>query len=159
MTTFQIVRDLVLLFLGGTGTVLSIYNFVDIRRRSSRKLQVSFNTVMLTYPGHGLGDPIFQVTATNLGQRNVTVTNLGIELPERRTLANLHAGYPGLDDTPTPTTLADGEIAFRYFSYADIANAIRSNKLPSKIKLKAFAVDSAGSRHYGSKISFDAKDW
>lgn len=158
MTTFEIVRDLVLLVLGGTGAALSIYNFVDIRRRSSRRLKVSFMTNMPFYEGK-VGDPILKVTVTNLGQRNVTVTNLGIELPEKRTLATLHSGCPGFADSPMPATLADGEIAYRYFAYADLSKTIRNSDLPSKVDLKSFAVDSAGDRHYGEKISFDAQRW
>jgi hypothetical protein len=159
LSTFQLVRDLVLLFLGLLGAGLSLYNFFDIRRRSARILKLSLMTCMPTYKEGQLGNPLMEVIATNIGQRSVTVTNLGLELPEGRTLALLHQGYPGFEDTPTPATLQDGEIARRYFSYADIAGAVRQHQLPPKLAIKAFAVDSAGQRHYGKALSFDADQW
>lgn len=158
MTNFEIARDLVLLGLGITGTLLSIYNFVDARRRSSRRLQLSIKTVMPAYHNGKVGDPLFQVTVTNTGHRNVTVTNLGIELPGKRTLAKLQQ-YPGFVDTATPSTLSDGEIATRHFGYRDLGEAIRTSNLTHKLKIKPFAVDSAGARHYGDDLDFDANEW
>jgi len=139
--------------------VLSIYNFFDIRKRSERRLQVSLQTVTLSSYEGILTEPVFRVAVTNLGQRNVTVTNLGLELPEGRTLATLHNGYRGLDDTVTPKTLADGEIAYRHLSYEDVAGAIQTSDLPLTVKLKPFAVDSAENRHYGDEIDFNSKEW
>jgi hypothetical protein len=158
LTDFEIARDVVLLALGATGTILSIYNFVESRRRNSRRLQLSIQTTIPTYHSGELGAPLFQVTVTNTGQRNVTVTNLGLELPNKTTLA-ITEPYPGFEDTPTPRTLSDGEIATRYFGYHDLSQAIRSSRLDNKARIRPFAVDSAGTRHYGDSLDFDADEW
>ncbi|WP_158964497.1 hypothetical protein [Chachezhania sediminis] len=158
MSYVEMVRNVLPLLLGTIGTVLSIYNFVDARRKTARNLQLSINTALPTYHDGHIGEPLFQVTATNTGHRNVTVTNLGLELPGNRVLA-LMQPYPGFVDTATPTTLSDGEIATRHFGYRDLAKAIRTSDLPSKVKIKPFAVDSAGKRHYGDALEFDAGEW
>ncbi|WP_157617088.1 hypothetical protein [Thioclava pacifica] len=158
MSALEIARNVLPLLLGTIGTVLSIYNFLDARRKSARNLQLSINSAVPAYHDGHVGDPLFQVTATNTGHRNVTVTNLGLELPGNRTLA-LMRSYPGFADTATPTTLSDGEIATRHFGYRDLAEAIRTTDLPAKVRIKPFAVDSAGKRHYGDPLEFDAGNW
>lgn len=153
MTGFEITRDIVLLTLGAVGTILSLYNFWELRGRGLRHVRVTFGTAIPTYDNGQLGESFVSITAANTGHRDVTITNLGIELPKKKTLALLSSdNFPGIADTPVPIKLSDGEIACRYYPYESVNYAFNDYGIFSRKWIKPFAVDSSGRRHYGTKI-------
>ena len=150
MMSFEISRDLLLLTLGVIGTSLSIYNLLESRGRGLRCVRVFIETAMHTYDNGEIGPPFLKVVATNSGHRDVTISNLGLEVPGKRVLATLNRdAFIGVPDTRTPTKLADGDLAHRFYEYAAISRACRDDGLSGKVKIRPFVVDTAGKRHYG----------
>lgn len=157
MTKFEIIRDLVLLSLGVVGTGLSLYNLFELRGRGMRRVRVFSETAMHTFDNGEIGPPFLKVIAANSGHRDVTVSNLGLEIPGKRVIATLQPdAFWGDPDTKTPVKLADGDLAHRYYAYSGISAACRNAGLNGKVKIKPFVVDTAGKRHYGKVMKWDA---
>lgn len=156
MTAFEIYRDLILLTLGLIGTGLSVYNLIEARGRGLRRVRVYTETAMHTFTNGEIGDPFLKVVASNLGHRDVTISNLGIEITGGQTLALLDQDtFYGDRDTPIPTRLSDGEMAHRYYPYSWISSALWNGGIKKRTKIKPFVVDTAGQRHYGKAMSWD----
>ncbi|MGI3167556.1 hypothetical protein ACRARG_00280 [Pseudooceanicola sp. C21-150M6] len=157
MTGFEIGRDLVLLALGVIGTGLSIYNLLESRGRGIRRVRVFAETAMHTYDNGEIGPPFLKVVAANSGHRDVTISNIGLEIPGKRVIATLNPdAFSGVPDTRTPTKLADGDLAHRFYEYTAISQACRDAGLQGKVSIHPFVVDTAGMRHYGKKLKWDA---
>lgn len=157
MTNFEIFRDLVLLFLGAFGAGLSIYNLAELRGRGVRRVRVFTETAMHTYHNGDIGPAFLKVTASNAGHRDVTLSNLGLEIPGKKTIALLESNtFLGDPDTRMPAKLSDGDLAYRYYSYSGISHALRTAGLKGRVSIRPFVVDTAGERHYGKKFNWNA---
>ena len=151
MGNFEIYRDIILLALGLIGACLSVYNLLDARARRLRKVKVSFKLVYPLFKDDSIDGPLLKVLACNLGYRDVTITDLGIELPKRKTLAFLGETFLSHTDTLFPARLSDGEMAERHYICSGLNEGLKAGGISSPVKIKPFAVDTTGKRHYGKR--------
>lgn len=136
----------------GITTAASDKAFKTAEHRRERRAQ----TAMHTFTNGEIGDPFLKVIASNLGHRDVTISNLGIEIGGGQTLALLDQDtFYGDKDTPIPTRLSDGEMAHRYYPYSWISSALWNGGVKRRTKIKPFVVDTAGQRHYGKAMTWD----
>lgn len=150
MELFEPVRDLILLGVGMIGAVLGIINYLELRGRTRRRIKVRIEYAVPFYLEGKLGNQYLKVIATNIGHRDVTITNLGLELPKKRTLAYLQGdAFPTDPDTRMPVTLGDGEIAFKYYPSTEFSRGLVTKSLHLNSKVFPYADDSSGRRHYG----------
>ncbi|WP_322887000.1 hypothetical protein U8C36_12200 [Sinorhizobium medicae] len=157
MTTFEIVRDAVLLAISVFGAGLSVFNYWEAKQKDRRQIKVVMSTIAPVY-GSSIGPAHAKIEATNIGYRDVTVSSLYIELSNGTTLANLDFGFPGLADTHLPMRLTDGETAHRSYSYAGIGEALLSSGRTSKQKIFPVCVDSSGGIYKGEAWDVDPNE-
>lgn len=134
------------IILATYGAALSTYNFYDGRRKNRRSVKVTLETAMFTFHGGGITAPYIKITAVNIGNRPVTITNVGLRLPDGRHLALLQRAVPDDMESGLPATLHDGAQAFRFYK-ADDAEATARNA--GATKMIAYAMDSTGKTHLG----------
>ena len=79
MTTFEIVRDAVLLAISVFGAGLSVFNYWEAKQKDRRQIKVVMSTITPVY-GNSLGPSHAKLEATNIGHRHVTVKSLYVEL-------------------------------------------------------------------------------
>lgn len=133
-------------------------------RRSKTDQEGQGQTVAVPYGTHLLPVQALQrwlakVEATNIGQRAVTITGIGIELPGGGTFARFQAdAFPGVPDSSLPITLDDGQSGFVHYTYADLGAALIQSGRRGKVKLTSYAEDSAGNRHRGQQWETDGAD-
>lgn len=159
MTTFEITRDLILLGLALFGAGLSVFNFFHARERERRKVRVCMNTVTPAYDDGTVGRPHARIEATNIGHRDVTVTNIYIELPNGgKMFAMTRDGLPGVRDTALPITLSDGDVAYFHAAYVDLAEALLSSGRDESLPLTPVAEDTSGGIHRGKPWKISAAE-
>lgn len=159
MTTFEIVRDLVLLALGLFGAALSIFNYVQAERREKRSVRVVMKTIMPTYFDGSIGAPHIQIEATNVGHRPVAITGISIMTPNGGRLVSMDgSSFPGVPDSALPATLGDGQSAQKTYAYIDVAQALARSGQETKVTLTPVAEDSSGGIHTGTPWEISADD-
>lgn len=152
-------KDIITMVLAIFGAALSTFNWFHARKRDKRSLRVSTRTVMLAYGSH-LGEPWAKVEATNDGIRPVTVRIISFQTPDKKRIFNTApSGLPGLDSTPLPCTLKDGESASFFISYANLSAALRANGYSGTVRLTPIAEDSAGSAYYDEPLEVDPNEF
>ena len=133
------------------GQVLSFLNAVRQLWRDRRVVRVTLSTTIPTF-GRELGPSFMCVTVTNAGQRNVTVDQIGIQLPSGQHFpGGQQLGGPfGLQDTRLPVKLADGDSAKVYFPYLGVGEVLREHyPADTRVKLTPACTDSVGGEHSG----------
>lgn len=142
--------SLVALIIAIIGAALGIINFLELKGRAKRRLKVKLEYAIPHYPNGQLGDQFIKIVVTNSGHRDVTVTNIGIELPEKRTLAWMQKDiFPIENDSTIPATISDGEAVFRYFPLIGVQLALKNAEVLESETVRVYADDSVGKRHYG----------
>ena len=131
--------------------LLSLLNAIRQMWRDRRVVRVTLSTAIPTL-GAELGPSFLCVTATNVGQRSVTVEHIGIQMPNGRHFpGGLQLGGEfGLQDTKLPVKLADGDSAKAYFPYIGVTERLREHyPADEQVKLTPACTDSAGGKHSG----------
>jgi hypothetical protein len=97
-------------WFGAVATLMAVIVALHIASRETRqKLKVTARPMLEITVGGGSPKPIFHVSATNLGNRPITITHLGAQGFRGNPSYILTVGMP--DSWPIPTTLNDGQIA------------------------------------------------
>jgi hypothetical protein len=148
---FSTVKEPVLFGLAIYAAGLSTWNLVQAIRRDRRNLGVKVSSVIPIFSNGPPGRVWAQIAVTNLGSRNVTVSSLAFELDDGKQLlsAQKDSGREGLEETPLPCTLRDGETANLYRSYYSIGHALVTHGLKGKTRITPVCKDSAGGVHKG----------
>jgi hypothetical protein len=117
-------------WLAAFATFLAAFVALHIANRSNRQcLNVTAGPMLEARVGDGPPKSMFFVTATNVGNRPATVTQLSAQSALRTSSFVIVTGTPG--STPLPATLKDGEVAYWRFPeilpdgknwYADFAS-------------------------------------
>ncbi|RWX74437.1 hypothetical protein EPK99_24960 [Neorhizobium lilium] len=150
MTTFEVVRDVLLLGLGLFGTGLSIFNYIDAKSKDKRQIRVTLSSAIPTYHDGSLGLTYAKLEATNVGSRDVVVSSMFIEASRGGRLTSFEQGvFPGVADTILPTPLSDGHSAHRFYAYRDIGEALIGSGRTGKQTITPVCEDSSGAQHRG----------
>ena len=156
--TFTITKEVVLFALSIYGAVLSTWNLISAFRKDRRAVRVTAGSKIPVFNGQ-TGATWAHIEATNIGQRPVTITMIALELESGGRLFNMqNASHPGMEDTPLPITLTDGQTARLHQAYADIGQALISKGLTGKSKITPICEDSAGGIHRGEVWDADPKE-
>lgn len=150
-------KDLVLFVVAIYAAGLSTWNLRQALRKDRRQIRVTQGTAMPTFNGR-VGNAWADIQATNVGQRPVTITRLGLIVKGGGQIVSLEGRPPGLQDTPLPTTLTDGQTARAFLAYRDIGEALLRNGITGKATLVAVCEDSTGKTHRGEKWEVDPKE-
>lgn len=148
--TFHNIKDVTLFILAIWGAALSTFNWRQAVQKNRRCVEVSTVTAMPAYGDGNLGTCYAEIKATNTGHRPVTVTTIVFELPDNaRLFPTALQGLPGMQNTPLPVTLKDGESVRHHISYRDIANALINSGRNNITELTPICEDSTGGIHRG----------
>jgi hypothetical protein len=97
-------------WLGAVATFSAVLVALYIANRDTRqRLKITARPMLEVSVGDGRPKPIFHISATNLGNRPITITHLGAQGFRKMPTYILTVGMP--DSWPIPTTLNDGQIA------------------------------------------------
>lgn len=152
--SFSMTKDILLVIVAVYGAVLATFNYRQAKRKDQRNVLVEISTVLPTY-GPVLGACFAKVAVINAGQRSVTITNIGLCLPDHTRLFSMSSGMPGMPNTQLPAPLSDGESAHITVSYKDLGEALLSHRLTGHTKLMPICIDSAGALYSGKRWSID----
>ena len=154
-STVQVLVALVA--LGGLS--LSLYNTFRLRRQDRRVVKMSMQQKTIACEGR-LGSSFLCLRATNVGYRDVTIEHIQLQVPDGRHLALMETGAQvGLEDTPLPATLVDGQSACAYISYGSIGRTLLRGDHPDTVMLTAACVDSVGGRYLSEPLTITPSDW
>ncbi|MFH1342868.1 MAG: hypothetical protein ABIL01_16955 [Pseudomonadota bacterium] len=154
-------KETVLFVLAIYGAGLSTWNLFTTRRKERRAVRVAMGTKMPMGTGSERDGRAFaHLEVTNSGHRPVTITRIGLQLPDGKWLhPGLSRRHDALGDTEMPITLADGQTARLHYAYADIAEAIIRGFGGSQTRVVPFAEDSVGNTHRGKSWDVDPAEF
>jgi hypothetical protein len=159
MQEWLTIKEFILFLLAIYGAALSTFNWRQNVRKVRRMVEVKMSTAMLAYE-NCLGAPIAQIEVTNVGHRDVTISRIAIELPDKaRLFTRTSHSIPGMPDTSLPVTLSDGESARLYYSYEDIGTALIDSGRTKKIKITPVCENSAGDVYKGNSWEVDPSEF
>lgn len=155
MTTFEIIRDLGLLTIGGFGAILSLVNYYHLKAKDRKKVKVRVRTVMVTYETGKIGEPYLEIMAINNGHRPINIENISLELGKGRSLQYMYpdTGSP-FEDSRLPTLLGDGDSVKKFYKYHHVDETIRDLKFWWWARVTPYATDAEGIRHKGEPIKW-----
>ena len=140
--------------LGIYGAALTTYSISSARKQNRRQVKVTVNYGYLTY-GRALGDEqMFILSASNPGQRAVTLTGVGFQLPDKRTLV---LPYP--QGTQLPHQLMEGTNCQHFVSIRDVARELSRSGFSQKVKLIGFYRDAVDVWHRSRPFPFNISEW
>lgn len=159
MTKFEIWRDVLLLMLGLFGAGLSLFNYIDARRRDQRSVKVTMSSAIPAFDNGVLGATFIRISVTNTGVRPINIVSLGLQLKNGSRLASLAMDQmPGVNDSRFPVTLVDGEQASVFMMYRDIGLAV-SDRGITGVEVIPVAEDSTGAFYRGKSWKIDPVEW
>lgn len=151
--TFTAAREVITTLLALYAALLSTINWRQAVRKDRRRLKVEMQLV------EGEDAEIYvAVEVANIGHRAVIVKVLGIEIPND-VIRPLRSEISGMQSTPMPVKLSDGDTAEAYYYRNLVAFALKRCGITKKTKISPVCVDSAGGVHRGRKIMVDPKEW
>ena len=154
------IKDVLLFLLAVYGAVLSTFNWRQAVRREKRTINVKMSTAMPTFEDGHVGPCFAMIEATNSGHRTVTITTLALELPTgARMFATTPNSFPGRPDTALPANLSDGQSAYLYLSYQDIAGALIQSGRNERTKVIPVCEDSVGGVYKGNPWEVDPDEF
>ncbi len=149
-------KDAALAVLALYGAGLSTLNWLHTRGKEKRRVKVE-TAFLAPFVGDQFFEDHVRVIATNVGQRKVTVTSLGLELDGRR-LAVIHGGlFPGITNSELPATLNDGELATTHYIRRSIGQYLLRQRSGTHT-LIPYCEDSTGKIHRGAALKMDAEE-
>jgi hypothetical protein len=156
---FPELKDVVLFALSLWGAVLSTITWRKNAGRDRRSVSVQALPAFADdYPDGRTGPSFVLIQATNIGHRDVTITNMGFELPDKRWLLVMDMNnIPGHINTQLPATLKDGQIASVGYLFQDLGSDLRRGG-SDKTSLRPFCLDSIGAVHRGQSMPVSAID-
>ncbi|WP_050420315.1 hypothetical protein [Bradyrhizobium tropiciagri] len=142
-------KDAALFALALYGAGLSTFNLLKAIQKDKRSVRVTCGS-KIPVVGDQFGDVWAHIEATNLGQRSVTLNEMGLMLEGGARFASMAERRAfGIEDTKLPVTLTDGQTAALHFTYLEIGTALIKSGRVTKTRIIPFAEDSAGGVHRG----------
>jgi len=129
------------------GAGLSTYNMYNARRKDRREIKVTISAGYLTH-GPDLSDEMFVLSASNPGHRAVTVTSVGIRLPDGRQMV-----FPYPEGPQLPYHLTEGTNCDHVVPIREIARKLSTSGFRGTVKIKAFYRDAVENVHTSKPLS------
>ncbi len=125
------------------GAGLSSYNAHTARKQVKRQINVTISYGCHTYTDGRLGEQMIFLTAANPGHRAVTLTSVGLRLPDGKSLVNV-------DDAGTarlPHHLTEGTTITQWMPLEGVKESLRRKGVYGRVKLFAYYGDAVGATH------------
>jgi hypothetical protein len=143
----------VMAVVAGYGALLSTYNAYAARKQSTRQVKVTVRHGFLTF-GPNLSDLMLIVSASNPGQRAVTLTSVGFSLPDKSSLVLMSS-----DGTQLPHELTEGTGCTHWIPIREMAQQLQRKGFSGNVKFTAFYLDAVDVRHSSEPFSFNIREW
>lgn len=136
------------------GAILATYTQLAMRREKKRRIAVELSFGFPEIPGIGLGPQVLFLSASNPGDRSVSLNGSGLLLPDERTLV-----FPDPEgDVTFPCDLEEGKSCRVWIPTDTLARELRKAGLSGGVKLVGFYNDALGDRHKSKPIKFQIDD-
>jgi hypothetical protein len=124
------------------GAGLSTYNAIIARKQSTRQIVVSISYGWLTF-GPVLGEDMIFVTAANTGHRPVTLSSMGLRMPDGRSLVNLEQQ----GSVQLPHHLNEGTSVTHWMPLQGVKESLRRSGAFGKVEIFAYYNDAVSTTH------------
>ena len=134
--------------------ILSTYTLLSSRKEKKRQIKVELSFGFRVF-GPKLGPTSLLITASNPGYRTVTLTGVGIRLPDNR-----QAILPNPpSDVQFPYDLPEGKHCTAWFDAKELAATLRREGFAGKVKLVGFYRDALGTVYASNRLRFNMAKW
>jgi hypothetical protein len=131
------------------GAGLSTFNIWSARKKDRHQIKVKVTFGFLT-SGPTLSEQMVFIDASNPGHHPVTVTGVGLRLPDKRSLVLMASS-----GTELPHHLAEGTVCRHWMSLDGVKISLRETGFSSSVKVKGFYNDALGEDHLSDDIEID----
>ena len=136
--------------VAGYGAALSTFNAYVAARRLRRQVSVTMSYGFLTN-GPSLSDEMLFVSASNPGQRPITLTSVGLLLPDgRRMLLPVPEGTQQL-----PVQLSEGTNCKHWIGAQDVIRELRRTGFSGTAAVRGFYQDATDVYHNSKPFDID----
>ena len=133
------------------GAALSTYNAYAAKRINKRQVRVKLSHGLVT---SRLSDDMLILEASNPGHRPVTLTGVGLILPDKRQLI-----FPFSEEgsAPLPHQLNEGSNVTHWMPAREVAGELIRKGFPRHVELVAFYRDASDKCHKSNALTFDTR--
>lgn len=158
-TTITAIAAAVTAMVAVAGIIIAAYKLFVSHSEKKRSLTVELTIGLLTYDNPFMpttGPPVILITASNPGQKTVTLTSVGIKLPNEKQILFINASsHPQL-----PCDIREGGApCVAWYDAKDFARSLRDEGFSGKIKLIGFYRDGVGTTYKSKTTAFDIDEW
>jgi hypothetical protein len=136
------------------GAVLATYTLIAQLRENRSKVNVKISTGFLAF-AEDTSDAMVFLSASNPGQKEVTLSSWGFVLPNKK---QLFVPYPQSNVT-FPYDLLPSKSCQIWIEAREIARALKSEGFSGKVKLVGFYRDQLDRTYRSKPYKFDVDDW
>ena len=171
------------LFLGGVGTLLSIINtcmrYKDFKTTVNIQLEIGQQRIYRFKDSGELGavfskninsksnveaeaadcvsrEVLVCVRANRACEKDITLLNQGIEVPEKSKHIPLKSGFPKLVEFPFPLHKEPCSV---YITPQSLAESLKDLGLLGVVKIRGYSKDINDRLYTGKKVKFDIEKW
>jgi len=148
-------KDIVTIIVAVYGAILSTYNFLVERRKHRPSVNVKISQGFLSSGAGDVSDLMLFLSASNPGEKAVTLASHGFELPNKKNLVFPRAQ----SDVTFPCELLPEKGCQVWMPVLDVARALRSEGFSGKVKLVGFYRDQVGRTHRSKPYEFNVDEW
>jgi hypothetical protein len=135
------------------GAGLSTYNTRVARKRDVSQVTVTLKYGHLTFGPELDDDEKLLVAASNPSQHPITLTGVGLRLPDKRTLI-----WPEPQgDNPLPFIMGAGMGCMHWHSAVQINKRLKLAGFSGKVKLRGFYNDALDRTHLSKAVEFEVE--
>ncbi len=132
------------------GAVLSTYTAWAARQEKKRKIKVELSYGFSVSPPM-VGPKSLFISALNMGKPTVTLTSMGLVLPDKRYLTPL---YPK-SNVSFPYALLEGKNCSVWIELKELAEQLKQEGYSGKVSLIGFYNDAIGGKYKSKPLEFD----
>ena len=138
------------LILAAYGAGLASIQAILLVAERRRRLKVTLAWGFGVNGGRPTTSALFVLSATNAGDRDITLSNAGLILPDKRNLVMLET--PGLQ---LPHRLQEGSNCGTLLDPRGVAVNLKREGLHGKVRIVGFFTDTVGKRYNSHPAEFD----
>jgi hypothetical protein len=136
------------------GAILSTYTFIVQRRDAKPAVKTKLTNGFLDL-GHDLSNPMFLIEAANDGNHVVTLSSVGMILPDKRQLILTRPR----SNIQLPYELKPGTNCTVWIEIVEVAHRLREQGFRGKVKLVGFYLAQTGVKYKSKPYKLDIDSW
>lgn len=134
--------------VGAWGAGLSTYSALARRREKKRRVNVRLTTGIIALASRK-SEPMFLIKASNPGEREVSLTGVGVQYPDGT------KSYLSQPRTPMPYALGEGQSCTNWIPTATIRSGLIKQGIVGRVRLRGFYDGAIGTQYVSKPIDFD----